>query len=128
MKLTLYETILYHHWLWSELADTGDEFKSDALFWEQTKIKPFKVYAMCFPCERVLDKDGNHYCSKCIFDWPPNTVGVINCEFGGLFDKWRFAGNIIKRKRLAAQIRDLPLKPRYQKQLEREYEKETINP
>jgi len=128
MKFTLYETVVYHHWLWSELANTGGEFKRYALFWEQTKIEPSEVESLCFPCEYVIDEDGNHYCSECIFDWPPNKDGSIDCTYGGLFDRWRNAGNTVKRRRLAAQIRDLPLKHRYQKQLEREYEKETINP
>lgn len=112
MKFTLSETVTYHRALWDELHQTGIDRKIDAKFWEENNIDPNSVQDRCFACEF---KSKNLTCEEsCIFDWPGGS-----CEGSDelLFTQWYSSGEIKDRKKYAALIRDLPLKPKYAEML-----------
>lgn len=126
MKITLYEMDVLHRWLWAELTDTGGRkrytgfFNGDSGFTHKYGYGDVKgeLLGGCPACEYV-----NTNCTRCPYDWPPNAYGESTCVGGGLWVLWDDAiedEDIATAKKLAAKIRDLPLKPEYQKQLDEE--------
>ena len=109
-KFTLLETVVFHRMLWAELADTGIDFKTDAKFWDEHKINKYEITCNCFPCNF-----NDSHCGSCIFDWGNNFY--VCCGENAPFKKWDDSDLIEDRKKYAALIRDIPLKPEYAKEL-----------
>lgn len=99
-----------HKELWDELAQTGGKCKNAA-----KALKGVNVLCECWCCEavKVEDeyKDGElaYYvtCEHCPLAWPGGRCATT--DGSGLYGRWCRAQDMEERKRLAAQIRDLPL-------------------
>jgi len=111
-QFTLLETVVYHRMLWAELAERGCR-KGEVDFWNLHKINRWDVSDFCFACEY------NTGCYRCIFDWGTDEEGEpVDCEDEGTpYKNWVYEKNIEDRKKYAALIRDLPLKPEFAKML-----------
>ena len=103
-KLTLYEMEVLHRWLWAELAETGDRLKEEAAFWKFSGYHPSIIESECFACEYTPNEEN---CPGCPFDWKTTTC----TDSGSPFRSWYRSQSRTTRKKYAAIIRDLPLKP-----------------
>ena len=95
-----------HKELWGWLAETGDAWKSNWPGWQQ-----YRSSNDCFACE-ACEED----CSECPIDWVGNENYAFSygdrqcCASGSLYEEWDTSKTTYERKKLAAQIRDLPWK------------------
>ena len=120
--MDLYTMDVLHKWLWTELAETGG-IKDDSDFFNGASGYAYLsyenetfLYCGCSACH-YTDQD----CPNCPYDWPVNRCGKSVCDGGGgLWSKCNYAYTRERRKYIAARIRDLPLKPKYQKMLDEE--------
>lgn len=108
------QTIEEHRKLWDWLANNPGKTKSQYPEWYENGGRiPFVLYD-CFPCDFTGVE-----CEKCPFIWPDFrcTWQAYNdpyCKRGGLFGGWLDAiedGRLEEAAQLAAQIRDLPVRP-----------------
>jgi hypothetical protein len=99
-NITFAEAEAGHRELWDWLAETGGNFdcKRD---WSGWGGYDRRAGDACFACEIA----GN--CSFCPIEWPNE---LICNDSGSLYDDWDKEGDPAERKRLAAEIRDLPWK------------------
>jgi len=102
-EFTLLETVVYHRMLWAEVTEKGLIYKASAWFWGEQELDAFELCSECFPCEYA---EGN--CDKCIFDFKPDCYSI-----GSHYQRWTNAYYEKTRKKYAALIRDIPLKPKY---------------
>ncbi len=125
--LTKEKAIKLHRELWGWLAEHPEKNKIDWPRWLFNGGTVHSPSCLCFACEYALQHMMNtlspdeysHFmtedlkCTVCPFVWPDPR----GCQFDegddmvGLFEEWanRFA-NLEVRKRLAIQIRDLPVR------------------
>jgi hypothetical protein len=115
--LTLEKSIEYHRELWNWLAENPASYKEDWPGWEQV-IKEYPELATrgeivdshCFACY-VVNRFTFGGCSDCVLDWPGEDCCNDNPGDGeGLFFRWDDAKTTETRKKLAMQIRDLPVR------------------
>ncbi|MFA7171564.1 MAG: hypothetical protein WC180_06245 [Candidatus Paceibacterota bacterium] len=100
MKLTKEETVKLHRELWGWLAENPMKHKAD---WPGFKDKGH-IINRCFCCEFTADIKREIDCIKCPLVWPGGGCG------SSLFGEWEPAKLPEERSRLAALIRDLPIK------------------
>lgn len=84
-----------HIMLWNELALTGSRQKYDTSVAKQYN-------KACFACSEALEK--NLTCKECPVDWNAESCS----EATTLYTKWINETSEVERRKLAAQIRDLP--------------------
>jgi hypothetical protein len=94
-----------HIKLWDELARTGEPSKSKAFNAVFGKDVP-RPSDYCFACQECSERGCLVGCDECPLAKEPRKKSCLD----GLFDKWCDAIGPEERKRLAAQIRDLPWK------------------
>ena len=108
MELTKEEAILLHRELWGWLVDNPTRNKNEWPRWgEFSQLDP-KRNQYCFACMITYDD-----CEDCILKWPGSTCSHLtenDWEANGLFEQWDACGNKEERSKLAAQIRDLPVR------------------
>ncbi len=99
-----------HKALWNWLSKHPDH-KTKKKHWpgwspNRGNVKPND--SDCFACEYVDSIDPNsHCCGNCPIVWPNNAV----CgNYKNVFDNWFSSHDTETRAKLAAQIRDLPVR------------------
>ena len=113
-ELTIEESVKLHRELWGWLAENPEMSKGDWPGWEDLWVqhpslkKTISLGSLnCFACYAT-----NNDCDNCVLEWP----GVDCCSGGrygngkGLFMLWENAMFLEARRKLAAQIRDLPVR------------------
>lgn len=114
MKLTRDEAIRLHRELWDWLTRNPDKKKMDWPRWKNFG----SMNGYCFFCEWALYQGGttrsaDPYCLNCPAVFTPNGKKPSSFHgcLGGLFNAWDDSqGDLQTRARLAAQIRDIPIK------------------
>lgn len=133
MKLTKKKTIELHRELWDWLYHHPSKSKTDWPEWDRIE----EIYGMiphnCFPCAYAIKQRKHPICPSlslaefcswpercecCPLDWGEKSCsypfGYFNSDYRGLFMTWDHLNPVRKnskrRKELAAQIRDLPVR------------------
>lgn len=120
MDLTLEKSIEYHRELWGWLAENPASNKEDWPGWKQVFEKYPElmesghiVSSRCFACyaTKQIAFGG---CADCVLEWPgEDCFDDKPDDEKGLFLRWEYAKTLKTSKKLAIQIRDLPVrKPR----------------
>lgn len=94
-----------HYELWDWLAKNPDEYKGN---WPGFEDIDEYIEEYCFACqfdkEVAIINNSEDACGHC-----PLGKDDIGCGSNGLFEKWyREYPDMVKRSKLAEQIRDLP--------------------
>lgn len=95
----------YHIQLWDWLAVTGSKYKEHWPVWQFLEDEPFFEGALvnhCFACNGKVNED---CINGCPIDW-----GGFCDDYGTLYDQWDDCADKEERRKLSAQIRDLPWK------------------
>ena len=101
-----------HKALWDWLSKNPDQYKCDWEGWKHNGGKYDIVYGFCFACEYNFEYfDDNDTCDRCPLIWPNN----VKCYEGdvynlSLYEEWVFEPGLQFKSKLAAQIRDLPVR------------------
>jgi len=113
-EFTLLETVVYHRMLWAEVTEDELNDKRSANFWHQQKITPHELVQSCFPCDlaKQLGSKSKPDCHRCIFAFKPDCFA-----WNSLYHSWLDSTTTKTRRKYAALIRDIPLKPKYAKEL-----------
>ena len=108
-----------HFELWDWLVNNPDKEKSSWPKWEE--LPSVTAYCSCFACVVVNNEDGNednnHYCVGCplqvptnelIKDLPNDYICSLKENFAttGVFNKWHYAKELIRKVEYAKIIRD----------------------
>jgi hypothetical protein len=129
-KLTIEESIKLHRELWGWLAKNPKKNKEDWPGWEQIAkeypelaTREEVIDSHCFACYATNQfTPGNclyEACSDCVLDWPGENCCNDNPDDGkGLFMEWDYAERLKTRRKLAIQIRDLPVRERSHREAE----------
>ena len=105
------ETVFNHTahkalWNWLSKPENAMKIKEDWPEWKFNGGNVGVVFNLCFACEYAQELSDYNACRHCPLIWPNNNP----CrEFRGLYAQW-CEEHPIKRTKLAAQIRDLPVK------------------
>jgi hypothetical protein len=92
----------HHKELWNWLAENPYDEKCDWPGWYYNGGKVDYAESDCFACESSCND-----CEECPLIWPKN----INCfDMHGLYQRWLLSDDTEERKKLAEQIRDLPVR------------------
>ena len=109
MKLTKKEAARLHWELWDWLSRNPKKKKTE---WPDWAIYG-DITSYCFACEYDGQHNAEEDCSKCLLQFIPNDkdVGTYPYCLGGLYQKWiDTEEDSVEHSRLAAQIRDLPIR------------------
>jgi len=112
MELTKEEAIRLHRELWRWLVENPDKEKENWPGWEQVAnsypqiMESASIKTLhCFACYMTQD------CDKCLLVWPGlDCSNETEGDGKGLFERWNWTKRIKQRAKLAAQIRDLPVR------------------
>ena len=123
-RLTIRETVRLHKLLWDWLVRNPTESKIDAFYSDPELMEYEAKFGVpqdcCFGCEQVMQRKMNirHVdCCDCIFEWMPGTMSGCGHNRSA-WKRWvACATGDPLRPEYAKQVRDLPLKKRYQRYL-----------
>jgi hypothetical protein len=100
LKYTKREAIRLHRKMWHELAKNGERSKPEV-----------DAICRCYACQYDSDK-GDNSCRHCPLEWPQKEkTWCLQCSQGnGLYAKWATSHSLKRRKALALQIANLPIR------------------
>ena len=108
-KLTRRQTLMRHRRHWKDVVKTNDKFESFERLW------PGIVGGACWLCEYNEQEDSTKYCrDDCLVIWPKRDDGSRGCiRPGGLYQRFLHSNSKPLRKKLALQIANLPVNPKW---------------
>ena len=105
MEMTNEETLIHHRELWDWLSKNPNSFKTDWPGWNNGEFEEVENQQYCFACAMSPD------CDRCIIKWPgKDCCDIKPGDEKGLYNVWENSKNKKERAKLAARIRDLPVK------------------
>lgn len=93
-----------HKELWQWLVNNPMMEKEDWPGWDYNGGTYDRAMLICFACE--YDKQLGNTCECCPLVWK-----YIHCKNGSEYERWDDSWDSTERSQLAAQIRDLKVKP-----------------
>ena len=127
--LTLKETIEKHRKLWNWIANETEKRQKIVLKEENPMVQKDKPQSKCYCCQFVIEQTGCKGCEICPLNWGKRRDGFFSLctDDNTLYKRWNFIirvdnENWEEAAKLAREIANLPLKPEYQKMLDKEKE------